>query len=605
MKKNALLIYLRFAFSFIGLVSISQVKAQIPFEKTYSKIQSPDWFVHQSINHIEQTPLGGYLGVGAYNPTGAPWTSDWYINIWRINANGDTLWVKTLQAPYEGVGTNWSPVHAAVTTNGGMYILFRKYRPDYNYNGILKVDANGDTLWTKVISSTSQYANGNFNKVYLTLDGGCIVAGGTSFGPTSPILVKLNANGITDWSTTNFPAEQGYNKFNDVCIASDGGYIATGLVHNNIGLVDKMIVSKVDSTGANAWNKVFNSGNLSYGDSIKSEGFAVAPDNDGGCFAGGYQTMPGLMAKNAFMVRLNNNGDTLWTKKYFYDLAQNAVGLKIFKTNDNHLIFYTSTNYGNTSDVPRLSKVTFNGDTLWTQIGYYNYFGWNVKPTSIYTDNSILFAGSSSNDANYAKFFHVTTSGIFRAPSLFLPLNQEIGVNINPTLYLHSQFFIHQYSNFQFQLSIDSNFTNLLIDVAGVIADSLNVNGLADNTTYFWRVKGFGADTTSTPWSEVYSFTTGIFSGLHDEESPMIEIYPNPFSESAFIHLNKSSAFKMREICVYNAEGRLISNLSSHNFNGQYLWETSNLEDGLYFIRIINSNGKSQVVKAIKAKKTK
>lgn len=600
MKKINTLSSINFMLLLFGLFFYTNSQAQIPFEKTYSKIASPGWFVHQSIVHIEESPLGGYLGIGAYNPTGAPWTSDWYINVWRINSNGDTTWVKTHQAPNEGAGTNWSPIHGAVTPDGGMYILFRKYVPNYNYNGILKIDANGDTLWTSVISSTSQYANGNFNKVYLTPDGGCIVAGATSFGPTLPILVKLNANGQTNWSTTNFPAEQGYNKFNDVCMSSDGGYIATGLVHDNIGLVDKMLISKVDSLGGNEWNKVFNSGNLTYGDSIKSEGFAVAADDNGGCVATGYQTMPQVMARYAFVLRLDNNGDTLWTKKYFYDIAQNAVGLRLFKTNDNHLVFYASTNDGNTSDVRRLSKITFNGDTVWTQIGYYNYFGWNVKPTSLFNDNTILFAGTSSNDANYAKFFHVTTSGIFRAPNLYLPLNDAVGVSTNPILKLHSQSTIHQFSQYHYQVGIDSTFAFLIeVDAPGITTDSLAVIGLTDNVTYYWRVKGFGSDTTSTPWSQVFTFTTGIFSGIKEVIAPLVQIYPNPFSEQALIKFSEAYQSDKKEVYVYDIGGRLVSSFSINNQKSTYYWNTNELSDGTYFIKTV-CNEQSEIIKVVK-----
>src|SRR5207244_1072705 len=62
-------------------------------------------------------------------------------------------------------------------------------------------------------------------------------------------------------------------------------------------------------------------------------------------------------------------------------------------------------------------------------------------------------------------------------------------------------------NSYHIQLSLNSNFSVLLIDSAGVKTTSLPLNILQPGIVYYWRVLALNA-VDSGPWSEVWNFTT-------------------------------------------------------------------------------------------------
>jgi len=67
-----------------------------------------------------------------------------------------------------------------------------------------------------------------------------------------------------------------------------------------------------------------------------------------------------------------------------------------------------------------------------------------------------------------------------------------------------------------------------------------------------------------------------------------IRIYPNPFSDNTTI-LFELLQSEMVEIALYNQAGQKIEILHSRDYKKgihQYVWEASELPDGLYFIHV-------------------
>jgi hypothetical protein len=544
----------------IMLVLASHTNAQTPFEKTYTKILNPGWFVYQDIGYIEELTSGGYTGVGAYNPTAGGYTTDWSITVWQINAFGDTIWVKQLYSA--DANTYWLPVDADVLPDASILILYKKYTSDYNFNGVIKVSTSGTILWNCPITDQSQYASGNLKRLRATADGGCVVAGATSFFPTLPLLSKVSASGNVSWNNYYFSNDQGYNKLNDVCISTDGSYLVTGIVHNNSTNKDRMLVAKSSSAGVTAWNLVLNSGDFADGDSIKSEGFAIAPAPNGGCVVSGYQTQPGNWGRDAWVLGVNSAGDwpPLWEQHYYYNQSANAIGLWLQTLNNGNYLLFASTNYGNTSDVPRLAKLDATGNILWDQIGYYNYWAYSVSPRSVTATNEVLFSGRSSNDPNYAKFMHTTTNGLFKAPKPKFPYNQAINEPPYNQLVLDEGMNIHIFSSYWFQLSVDSTFATLHTNIQYYNNDTLPIQGLGPLTTYFWRVKGVGADNSTTPWSELYRFTTDNSSvGIVElANNPLaVRCYPNPMDDYTQIEFTLKQPAELT-LYLLNAYGEVV-----------------------------------------------
>lgn len=186
--------------------------SQVPFEKAYTTIPNPGWMVYQSITHIEKiSTTGAFYGVGNLNPTAGGYTNEWSLNLWKLDAYGDTIWVKTL--PQSDPGSFWIAVDASLRSDGSMYVLYRQYNPGYDFNGVLLVNASGNIEWNTPITSQGEYAQGRLTQISTTPDGGSIICGSTSYTPSLPYVVKLSATGSIEWSSTSFPNDPSYARF--------------------------------------------------------------------------------------------------------------------------------------------------------------------------------------------------------------------------------------------------------------------------------------------------------------------------------------------------------------------------------------------------------
>ncbi|MBN2379496.1 hypothetical protein JXM67_06810 [candidate division WOR-3 bacterium] len=132
-------------------------------------------------------------------------------------------------------------------TNDGNYLIFgsRFLVGDENHDiWILKINAQGDTLWTKT------YGGDDYEemcRVELTNDGGYIMIGGThSYGPPGVWLLKFDSDCDTVW-TRIYPYEDGWGG-SFVFQTRDSGYMLIG-THHYDGDSSKIIISKVDLLG--------------------------------------------------------------------------------------------------------------------------------------------------------------------------------------------------------------------------------------------------------------------------------------------------------------------------------------------------------------------
>lgn len=80
------------------------------------------------------------------------------------------------------------------------------------------------------------------------------------------------------------------------------------------------------------------------------------------------------------------------------------------------------------------------------------------------------------------------------APTLASPSDGATGVSTSPTLSWHAS---SAATSYRLQVSTNSNFSTTVVDQSGVTGTSYSVSGLANNTTYCWRVNAMNAGGTS------------------------------------------------------------------------------------------------------------
>ncbi len=254
-----------------------------------------------------------------------------------------------------------------------------------------------------------------------TADGGFIIAGQAYVGGSgnSICLVKTNGNGDTLWTKTIIGQHYIYN----LALTSDGGYALTGIASGFNGVSHgAMFLLRTDVDGNFLWEKLYPTPFAGYGQNIKQT-------TDGGFIIAGQANIDSINY-NAFLVKTDANGDTLWTRnfggtynKYLGEVCQTSdngyivVGencntpsgnckVLLFKLDSNGNLLWAKTYGGTSSEVGTSIQITADGSYILA--GFTNSFGLSSSDVLlIKTDSSgnVLFAktyGSSLPDAAWS-----------------------------------------------------------------------------------------------------------------------------------------------------------------------------------------------------------
>jgi hypothetical protein len=164
-----------------------------------------------------------------------------------------------------------------------------------------------------------------------TSDNGFILVGTTNSygaGETSIYLVKTDSNGIFKWSKTfdSFNINMAYS----VAVNSDKGYSVFGYT-NSIGNggYDTYLI-KTDSLGNKLWEKTYGGTDWDFGYShtqLADSGFVLCGST--------YSYTNGN--SDAYVIRTNKSGDTLWTR-HFGDIGDDIAYSVIVKNDTNYVI---------------------------------------------------------------------------------------------------------------------------------------------------------------------------------------------------------------------------------------------------------------------------
>lgn len=202
-----------------------------------------------------------------------------------------------------------------------------------------------------------------FEKVKPLPDGTYIAAGGssgTTLNSLDILLVKTDANGDTLWTRS-----YGGN-YDDLLMfieqTNDGGYLfgsATKSFGSNPGSDEDAYLVKIDQNGDTLWTRTY--GGPGY------DGFLSAKQlPDGGYICAGYTNMLAGTNGDFFLVRLNSSGDTLWAKAYGGSYGD--TGIEVFRTNDNGFLLVGFTfSFGVNDNDFYLVKTDSSGNLLWSK----------------------------------------------------------------------------------------------------------------------------------------------------------------------------------------------------------------------------------------------
>ncbi|NGP78186.1 T9SS type A sorting domain-containing protein, partial [Balneolaceae bacterium YR4-1] len=136
--------------------------------------------------------------------------------------------------------------------------------------------------------------------------------------------------------------------------------------------------------------------------------------------------------------------------------------------------------------------------TQWEVSGLANStsYYWRVQASNSY--------GSSSWSVPYDFTTEQEATSPPAAPTLTSPADGESGIVISPNLDWDTASGAETY---RVQVATSSDFSSPVVDQRGLTGTSQTVSGLANITSYFWRVQAANSAGTGS-WSSVWSFTT-------------------------------------------------------------------------------------------------
>jgi hypothetical protein len=245
---------------------------------------------------FSKTPDGGYVAVGSHNYPF--YLSQFYLL--KIDANGDSVWSGLYgHGDYAEIGYGVE----ALDDGGYIFTGSASRTVGGTQAAVVKIDTAGNIEWDVYYGLNET----DVGYSVVATDDGCYIVAGSSSGFVSPgnrdlLLMKVDANGDTLW-LKNYGGEQDDRAYK-VIQTADGGVIAVGYsISFGGGYTKDWYIVRADSAGDTLWTRA-------YGNPYEDVALDVKelPDNGGFVVAGSMHDGQW----DACVLKLDVNGDSIW-----------------------------------------------------------------------------------------------------------------------------------------------------------------------------------------------------------------------------------------------------------------------------------------------------
>jgi hypothetical protein len=369
----------------IFLPSLQPLFSQTTFQKVYGDAgtETEDCY-SRGVESLKQTSEGGYIiaGSGQYPEVGG--RKRMYLI--KTDSKGDTLWTRKIG----DTANSDVQANSIIVDNQGNYVAIINGFSTVNYLGLIKINPNGDTIWTKCF--TSVLGNIGGYELKQTSDNGYIALGYGGFGEEGACLIKTDINGMLQWSKQLLPSVALAPL--DIIQTKDKGYLIAGSYTYNAGFA-----VKTDSIGNVLWIK-------NYADSTtKTSGDIISvielPSGDL-VFAGDMSTGAWSCAWE-WILKTDNSGNPIWSRRYADTNYIVNYGITIVQTPDKGFALA-----GNSLNYANILKTDSLGNLLWTK-DYYNGEFNSVVNTN---DKGYALSGYTTFGVGARNFFLVKTDSL-------------------------------------------------------------------------------------------------------------------------------------------------------------------------------------------------
>lgn len=240
-----------------------------------------------AIDYVQQTSDGGYVAIGKTHSFGAGGESAW---IFKIASDGMVVWERRFAVT--------SRIFSAVENGTGFVFVGRSDVAGGAW--IVQLNAVGNIVWQK------SYGGGELRSIQRT-GNGFIVAGERS---SDFWVLRLGNDGSIIWQNTYGGNNNEYTGTNAaIQQTADGGFIVAGHTHSFGAGSSDFWVLKLTSSGAVVWQKA-------YGGPGEDQAEAVRQTSDGGYIVTGHTASFGAGSWDAWVLKLDANGNVMWEKTY-------------------------------------------------------------------------------------------------------------------------------------------------------------------------------------------------------------------------------------------------------------------------------------------------
>lgn len=294
--------------------------------------------------HIVMTGFTNTYGAG---------TNDCYVIC--INENGDTLWTKTYGAI---ANDETNSIHE--TSDHGFIIAGKTFSFSTGMSSdgmVLKLDSLGNLKWSKA------FGGSDFDEAAAaiqTKDGNYLVLGFISNTPvgTDILLLKLDTNGDTLW--TKIISGTGYDDMSDLVELNNGDIIICGYTDSfTIDYHSDLLLMRMDKNGNIKWSKT-------YGGSLDEKGGTIHLNSDSTLLMCGWTSSFGAGSMDAFLLKTDLSGNTIWSMTYGGPAPELLMSVKDLPSGQ-LLAIGATYSYGAGDLDSYLLKLNSNGDTLWAR----------------------------------------------------------------------------------------------------------------------------------------------------------------------------------------------------------------------------------------------
>ncbi len=253
-----------------------------------------------------------------------------------------------------------------------------------------------------------------FTDVHETADHGFITAMWRP-GSDNFCVARFDSDGNWLWSSGDIWYSQAANWIEEL---TDGAFIVTGICKETSSSDWSLFIAKLDSSGGSIWSKIYDEPDS------WDEGYCVLPLPDGGFAVVGVKD-PDSGMDQAWILRTDSQGDTLWTREWGWEYNDEARRVLLV---DGALTVLMHGRLESTSYGPHLVRYDLDGNLLWeTPVPeLYGYHGQDMCRASdfgyvVLTEHAPWIA-------------HTDSTGSTQWMTNPMGINSKWGYMINPTM---------------------------------------------------------------------------------------------------------------------------------------------------------------------------